>query len=297
MTQQKPRATKGIDFTSVHHDVYPAINLSKISLEGQRVFISGASKGIGRELAIAYAKAGAAAICLGARSDLSAVEQNVQETAITAGKKPPQVLSVNLDVSSRQSVEAVAKAVAQCCDSLDVLVNNAGYHSRFETITESDPDDWWRSWEINIHGTYLMTRSFLPLLLKGYGKTIVNITSIASQFLVSGASAYSTSKLAMLRLSEFTNVEYGAQGILAYSVHPGAVPTELATDVMPKAMASAFLIDTLALSGNTIVYLTQKRQEWLAGRYISVNWDMEELFEKKDEIVEKDLLKVRMVVE
>ena len=112
------------------------------------MFISGASKGIGRELAIAYAKAGAAAICLGARSDLSVVEQNVQEAAITAGKKPPQVLSVNLDVSSRQSVEAVAKAVAQCCDSLDVLVNNAGYHSRFETITESDPDDWWRSWEI-----------------------------------------------------------------------------------------------------------------------------------------------------
>ena len=65
-----------------------------------------------------------------------------------------------------------------------------------------------------------MTRLFLPLLLKGSGKTIVNITSIASQLLVRGASAYSTSKLAMLRFSEFTNLEYGAQGILAYSLHP-----------------------------------------------------------------------------
>lgn len=146
---------------------------------------------------------------------------------------------MNLDVSSRRSVKAAANAVAQCCESIDVLVNNAGYHSRFETITESDPDDWWKSWETvrlptssdhvgttdssvsqNIYGTYLMTKWFLPLLLKGSGKTIVNITSIASQLLVRGASAYSTSKLAMLRFSEFTNVEYGAQGILAYSLHP-----------------------------------------------------------------------------
>ncbi|KAL8657011.1 MAG: hypothetical protein Q9226_002338 [Calogaya cf. arnoldii] len=103
---------------------------------------------------------------------------------------------------------------------------------------------------------------------------------MASQFLVSGTSAYSTSKLAMLRFSVFTNVEDGAEGILEYSVHPGAVPTELATDVMPKAMASALWIDTLALSGNTIREL-----------------DMEELFSMKDEIVEKDLRKVRMVVE
>ncbi|CAL8577760.1 hypothetical protein XPA_003577 [Xanthoria parietina] len=142
-----------------------------------------------------------------------------------------------------------------------------------------------------------MTRLFLPLLLKGSGKTIINITSIASQLLVRGASAYSTSKLAMLRFSEFTNLEYGAQGILAYSLHPGAVATELAIDVMPKAMASAVLVDTVELAASTIVFLTQKRQEWLAGRYISVNWDMEELFGKKDEIVEKDLLKVRMAIE
>lgn len=65
----------------------------------------------------------------------------------------------------------------------------------------------------------------------------------------------------------------------------------------PLTCLAAFLVDTLELAGNTIVYLTQKRQEWLAGRYISVNWDMEELFKKKDEIVEKDLLRVRMAIE
>lgn len=57
------------------------------------------------------------------------------------------------------------------------------------------------------------------------------------------------------------------------------------------------LIDTPELAANTIVYLTQQRQEWLRGRYVDVTWDMDELFAKKDEIVEKDLLMVRMAVE
>ncbi|KAL8804731.1 MAG: hypothetical protein Q9182_002423 [Xanthomendoza sp. 2 TL-2023] len=283
--------------TTIHHDVYPAIDVSRSSCEGQRVFISGASKGIGRAAAIAYAKAGAAVIALGARSDLLGVEKDIHAGATHAGKKTPKVLTVTLDVSNRQSVEAAAKAVQECCESIDVLVNNAGYLSKFQTITESDPDDWWKSWETNIYGTYLMTRSFLPLLLKGSGKTIINLTSMAAQLLVDGASAYSTGKLAILRFSEFTNLECSAQGILAYSIHPGSIGTEMVARVMSQDSLDAFAVDTLELASNTIVYLTQNRQEWLAGRYISVNWDMEEFFAKKDEIVEKDLLKVRLAVE
>lgn len=56
-------------------------------------------------------------------------------------------------------------------------------------------------------------------------------------------------------------------------------------------------MDSPELAGNTIVYLTQKRQEWLRGRYVNVEWDMDEFFAKKEEIVEKDLLRVRMAVE
>lgn len=87
----------------------------------------------------------------------------------------------------------------------------------------------------NVRGVYLMTRSFLPLLLKGSGKTILNLTSGGAHVLTPGGSAYQTSKLAILRLSEFTNAEYGAQGILAYSLHPGGVATEMAKG-LPQAV-------------------------------------------------------------
>lgn len=71
---------------------------------------------VGRETAIAYAKAGAAAVCLGARPNLSQVEQDVQEAAVAAGKNPPKLLTLNLDVSNRQTVETATAAVGQCCD-------------------------------------------------------------------------------------------------------------------------------------------------------------------------------------
>ncbi|KAL8738001.1 MAG: hypothetical protein Q9181_001140 [Wetmoreana brouardii] len=149
MSQQKPIATNGREFTrTIHHDTYPTIDPSKSSFENQHVFITGASKGIGRAAAIAYAKAGAAAISIGARSDLSAVEKDIQKAAVDAGKKPPKILAINLDVQSRQSVEEAAKKVEECCGSLDVLVNNAGYLEKYIPIAESNPDEWWKTWEV-----------------------------------------------------------------------------------------------------------------------------------------------------
>ncbi len=83
------------------------------------------------------------------------------------------------------------------------------------------------------HNKY--TRFFLLLLLKTEGglKTIVNLRTASAHTLIAGGSSYRTSKLAILRWTEFLNVDYGAQGLLAYCVHPGGVMTELAS-AMPK---------------------------------------------------------------
>ncbi|KAI4097106.1 MAG: hypothetical protein LQ344_000515 [Seirophora lacunosa] len=296
MSLQKPTETKEGEFTSTfHHDTYPTIDPSRSSFEGQHVFITGASRGIGRATAIAYAKAGAAAISLGARSDMSDVEQEILKAAADAGKPRPKILRLKLDVQSRSSVEAAAQKVDECCGSVDVLVNNAGYLEKWLPIADSDPDEWWKTWEINIRGPYLMSRSFLPLLLKGSGKTVLNITSAGADNVFPGASGYQMTKLALLRFSEFINAEYGEQGVVSFSLHPGGVITDVARN-MPQAVQDLFLIDTPELAANTIVYLTQRRQEWLRGRYVNVQWDMDEFFAKKDEIVEKDLLLVRMAV-
>lgn len=111
---------------------------------------------------------------------------------------------------------------------LDILINNAGYLAASQSIIDSDHDDWWQTFEVNIRGVYWMTRGFLPLMLKGGLKTIINVASTGANSLRPGASGYQTSKFALLRLTEFTMTEYAEQGLLAYCVHPGAVNTEMA---------------------------------------------------------------------
>lgn len=246
----------GFDFTpTVHNDTYPAINpATKSDCTGKHVFITGASKGIGRALALAYAKAGAAAIGLGARSDLKGLAEEIPVAAEKAGKKAPKVLTCVMDVADRGAVENTAKEVESSFGRLDILVNNAGYLENFDPIAESDPDEWWKTWTIvrphhsqshflpdilltipcsiqNVRGLYLCTRAFLPLLLKSGDKTIVNLTSIGAHDKRTGASAYQTGKLAVMRFTEFIMAEYEDRGVLAWCCHPGGVMTELARGV------------------------------------------------------------------
>lgn len=290
---------KGFFFTKTRHrDTYPAIDPSKRDFSGRYVFITGASKGLGREMALSYASAGAAGIGIGARTDLAGLLEPLAEAARAAGHAEPQVVAVQMDVTDETSVTAAAAAVGKAFPRLDVLVNNAGYLELREKIGDVDPAEWWKTMTVNLLGPFLVTRAFLPLLLgRGAGgdRTIVNLTSIAAHFITPRGSAYQTSKLALLRLTEFFDADYGASdGLLAYALHPGGILTDMGQR-LPKERQPA-LIDTAKLPADVVVFLTEKRREWLAGRYVSATWDMEELLSREQEIVEGDKLKVRMIV-
>jgi NAD(P)-dependent dehydrogenase (short-subunit alcohol dehydrogenase family) len=150
---------------TVHNDTYPAIDPTKQNLSGKAVFISGASRGIGRSIAISFAKAGASTIVLGARSSLDATEKAVQQAAQKAGRPKPLVLKIKLEVTNPASVAEAAAEVEVAVGRLDVLVNNAGVLD-MKMIMDSDPETWWNVWEVNVKGPYLVARAFLPLMLK-----------------------------------------------------------------------------------------------------------------------------------
>lgn len=288
-----------MDFISKdHHTTYPAISPLQANLSGKSVLITGASKGVGRATALSFARAGASHIAIGARSPLSTLTTELLSAAQKAGRTTvPKIVELDLDVTSLESVSSAATKISQEFEgSLDILINNAGALSPFLPLLETDPDAWWRDYEVNVKGTYLTTRAFIPLLQNSQLRTIINVTSVGATLLSPGASAYGTSKLAILRFAEFVNVDYGAgdRGILCFCVHPGGVKTELSL-TMPDEYA-VFLGDEPELPGDSLVWLTKQRREWLAGRYVSVNWDVEEL-EKKREVVEQaELLKVRLAV-
>ncbi|KAI1849171.1 hypothetical protein JX265_012805 [Neoarthrinium moseri] len=283
------------DMTSVvHNDSYPGIDPSKTDLTGKAVFISGASRGLGRAMSISFAKAGVSMLALGARSDVSETVKAAQEAAAQAGRAEPKILSLKFDVSDRKGVDEAAQTVREQFGRLDILVNNAGLLLT-GFIADSDPDDWMRVWSVNLMGPYLLTRAFIPLMLERGDKTIVTVSSVGAHCQMPGLSAYQMSKLAVLRLAEFVCAEYGDKGILAYSVHPGNVQTDMADGVVSPELAPVF-VETPELSADSLVYLTSEKRDWLAGRYLNVTWDLPELMRKKDSIVSGDKLKVRLVV-
>jgi NAD(P)-dependent dehydrogenase (short-subunit alcohol dehydrogenase family) len=289
-------AEDGLKWTSyIHGDTYPAISSATASnLDGKVVMITGAAKGVGRATAISSARAGASHIVAADVAPFDDLEEAIDAAAKSNGKARPRTMLVGLDITDRAKVQDAAKSVAQTCGGLDLLINNAGRFEQYVPFLDSDPDSYWRAWEVNLGGTFNVARYFLPLLLgtKHGLKTMINVSSIGALTVRKGASSYRTTKLALLRWTEFLNADYGEQGLVAYCVHPGAILTELGSG-MPKE-THANLTDKPELAADTMVWLAQERREWLAGRYVSCCWDMPELVERKDEIVGGDKLKVRM---
>ena len=292
--------TQFLDLTA-HHDRYDAIDPQaalKGSATDKTVFIAGASRGIGQATAIAFAEAGAKAIYITARS-----ETDLQETQARVARANPnsQCSYSGCDVTDAATVEAaVADCVAQF-GGIDVADANAGYLGPWVKIGESDPEGWWRSWQVNMQGTYHVIRFTLPHLIesaatrKAEGRSgghLILLSSIGAQLLMPGASDYQTAKHAINRLCEFVQNDHGEDGVKCFAIHPGGVATELGHN-MPEHMHE-YLVDEPDLAASFAVWLCSGEADWAKGRYLSANWDVTGLTALKDEILRDDLLVNRL---
>jgi NAD(P)-dependent dehydrogenase (short-subunit alcohol dehydrogenase family) len=280
-----------------YSDIDPNTTLKGSAL-GKTIFISGASRGIGQATAIAFAQAGAQAIYITARS-----ERALEETRRTIVAANPQCQCAHMvcDVTQPDSVEAAIEDCVTRFGGIDVADANAGYLGPWKKIGESDITSWWTSWEVNLKGTYYVVRYALSHLIESArkhaaagstGGHMVLITSLGAQLLIPGASDYQTSKHAINRLCEFIQLDHGADGIKCFAIHPGGVSTELARK-MPEEF-HANLTDEPELAAGFTVWLCSGKADWAAGRYLSSNWDVSELLQMKDEIINDDLLVNRL---
>jgi NAD(P)-dependent dehydrogenase (short-subunit alcohol dehydrogenase family) len=132
------KKSSGLDFTStIRNDTYEFIKPEQFDLTNRTVLITGASKGLGKDNAVSFARAGASKIAIAARSGLEDVEKQMKEAARKAGRKEPTILSLKLDVTDKQSVtDAVAK-IEQEFESLDIVINNAGYLEKWVSAEDT----------------------------------------------------------------------------------------------------------------------------------------------------------------
>lgn len=233
----------GYNFTkTLHNDIHPAIDPTKSNLSqpGKVVLITGSGRGIGRSTALRYAESNVATIilCSRTRSDLDDVSK-----LISATNPLVKIHKHVVDITSEAEVVAMASAIrTETNNRLDILINNAGMTNAWEPITEGDSGKYLQTWDLHIKGTYLMLKSFLPLLVStaethNVTTDVINTTTIAAHFTIPGASAYQASKFALIRLSEFVVAEYADKGVNCLSLHPGGVPTGIMPDAPPIVLA------------------------------------------------------------
>ena len=297
------KALSGGEFTARRHSTtYNYISPLKLDLTNKNVLITGAAweDGVGYAAATAFARAGATAIAV---ADLHSVSEQLitklKLAATEAGRPEPMVVSCTVDIAKHDSVQAMHDTITRAFGGrLDVVVNNAAHMEPYQPLLGSDPEVYWRTYEVNVRGLFNMALAFLPMQLSTRAKhnglcTMINVASSGALTARPGSGSYRSSKLAILRWTETLQLEYGDKGLLAFCINPGAIKTKI-TETAPEEVRNRFP-DRPDVAGDTIAWLAAERREWLAGRYVSCPWDMEELIEMKDDIIEKDKLKMRMM--
>ncbi|KAK1547885.1 3-oxoacyl-(acyl-carrier-protein) reductase [Colletotrichum paranaense] len=291
------------DFTNTRHSVsYDLISPLQLDLSGKYAVVTGASwdTGVGFATASAFARAGASGIAAVDLHGLSAgLVAKLKQIAREAGRDEPLVVDCTTDIADAASVKAAYDKIAAAFGGrLDVLVNNAAHMEPYEKFLDADPDAYWRTWQVNLGGLFNMARAFLPMMIStrasGDGLCImINVSSSGALSARPASTGYRSSKLAVTRWTESVQLDYADQGLLAFSLNPGAIKTEITKGGLPDHLRDS-LPDKPEIAGDTIVWLAAERQEWLAGRYVSCPWDMGELMQMKNTIIEEDKLKLKM---
>ena len=180
-------------------------------LRGCSALVTGASRGIGR--AVVEALAAHDVRCFG-----------LANYGLTSDL-PPQVVPLPCNLADASAIEGVVREVSVQTESLDYLVNVAGIDTKYR-LEEGTPDAWKTIVDLNLWGYYLLVRGCLPLLRRGRGKSIVNVSSINYRLGIPGRSIYSTTKAGILGLTTGLARELGREGIRINTVSPGWVFTE-----------------------------------------------------------------------
>jgi NAD(P)-dependent dehydrogenase (short-subunit alcohol dehydrogenase family) len=234
-----------------------------MKLEGGRVLVTGAARGLGLELALHLAGEGARVV----GADLSESSEELQRAGVKL---------VKADVSSQSDVEGLADAVREELGGLDALVNNAAVVDlERRPFWEIPADEWDRVLAVNVRGPWLCSRALLPLLREADGGAIVNLASEVAFTGSPGLAHYVSSKGALVSLTRALARELGDEGIRVNAVAPGYVPTEGSRGLAPggydpSATPLRRVGETSDLLG-AIVFLLSDDSGFVTGQTLLVN--------------------------
>ena len=189
-------------------------------LKDKVAVITGGGRGIGRAIALAYAQEGAQLV-LASRS-----VENLEETRAAVTKLGTEAVVVPTDIRSLESVEALAKQTIEHFGHVDVLVNNSGVGGPSAPLWEIAPADWEETFAVNVTGTYLCCRAFLPHMVQHRSGSVIVIASMTGKRPLINRTPYAASKMALIGLVRTLAWEAGQYSIRVNAISPGPVEGE-----------------------------------------------------------------------
>ncbi len=241
-----------------------------MTLQGKVAVVTGGSRGIGRAVACALVREGAA-VTLCAR-DRVALEKAAAELEASGA----QVLAVQADVAQAPQVEQMVKACLERFGSVNILVNNAGI-TRDNLLLRMKDEEWEAVLSTNLKGVFHCTRAALRPMLKQRGGRIINLTSVVGVMGNAGQANYVAAKAGIIGLTKATAKEVASRGITVNAVAPGFIETDMTHALDPgrqEEIRSRIPLGRFGMPeevGELVAFLASDRAAYITGQVIHIN--------------------------
>ena len=243
-------------------------------LEGKTAVVTGASRGIGRAIALQLAKEGANVVVNYSGSEDKALQ--VVEEIKNIGRN---AIAVKANVSDNESVQNLMSQALEAFGSIDVLINNAGI-TRDNLIMRMKEDEWDDVISTNLKGVFLCTKAVTRQMMKQRAGRIINISSIVGVMGNAGQANYVAAKAGVIGLTKTTARELASRNILVNAIAPGFIETEM-TDALPEDIKAAMLAQIpLAQLGQpehiakAVVFLASEDSSYMTGQVLHIDGGM-----------------------
>jgi 3-oxoacyl-[acyl-carrier protein] reductase len=243
-----------------------------LDLSGRVAIVTGASRGIGKAVALALARSGAAVVAV-ARGDHAAA---VAEAIVAEGGR---AIARAADVADGAAVDALVRDAAETLGRVDILVNNAGI-TRDQLLLRMKREDWDAVIHTNLTGAFVCTQAAIKLMIRQRYGRIVNISSVVGQSGNAGQANYAASKAGLIGFTKSVAREVASRQITANVVAPGFIDTDM-TRAVPEAVQQQWLADIpLGRLGTpedvaaAVCFLASERAAYITGHVLAVNGGM-----------------------
>jgi 3-oxoacyl-[acyl-carrier protein] reductase len=245
------------------------------SLEGKVAIVTGGKRGIGRGIALAFAKAGAdVAICSRGVDDgsLDAVAKEIEQL----GRRS---LAIKADVSKKSDVDQMVQSVIDEFGDIDILVNNAGVITWDQSLLEASEDDWEKIMGINLRGAFLCCQAVGKWMVERKKGIIINMSSVSAISVSPGAAVYCISKAGLWMLTRALAQELGVYNIRVNAIAPGWVKTDMNIQFRrdpdaEKEIARGIPLERLGVPediGRVALFLASDASDYITGQSIIID--------------------------